>query len=876
MTAPVLLLLALATTLDLPGPPVASVRLEARAEDLARLERYLVEIKPGQPLSPITLRHVVELLHATGEFEDVVVETTPGPQGLEVLVRPVPAPLLSAIRIEGPRVLDEGRLKNVTRLRDGEPLWPDRLDRAGRDAALALVEDGYLEAQVRVEAVRHEHGADAVFHVQPGPQARVREARAEGIPPHLVRAFRLPLAPRPGRPFERRRAEASAERLRKQLVKLGYWRAVVSLEVAYDPSRAQADILFRVDAGLPVQLEFRGQKLPARLRGELAKLVREGGAKGDALDAADERLEAFLQARGHREPRVDHHEEAGPTRLKIAYDIVSGPEARVASLRVADAPEEGLGVSLATRVDAPLLDDRLAADGRSLTRALEDRGYADANVEAEVADGGGALPVVFRVKAGVQTKVAAVAVDSPVSLPADIAARELRTRAGQAYRVRDLARDRDGLIASYRDAGYPQVEVTPDIVMSPDRLQATVRFRVLPGARIEVDHVVLAGLHRTREAVLRRELRLAEGEPLGLSRVLDSQRRLGGLGLFQRISVTEMDPEAEGKRSVVVAVEEAPLTNLGYGLGYAEDDQLRFSVDLTRRNLFGMDRSLSTFARVSFKSSRLLATYREPYLLGRKQELLFTAFREEAERPYFNFVRYGATLQTARNLSPSWKLIARYTYQLTDTFNIQNPSQVGRDYASSTTSGPSASLVRDTRDDPLDPRRGHFVSADLQLSSVSLGGDSFLRAFFQGSAYQRLTAHLVLALATRVGLGRTFGRFEPLFLPEADRFYLGGAYSLRGFKLDQVRPGGGNSLLFAGTELRWDLGKYLSTVTFAETGNVYPLASDTTLSDLRYTAGVGIRYRSPLGPLRLDWAYKLNRRGDEDASEFHFAIGHAF
>lgn len=875
MTAPVLLLLTLATTLEPAGPPVASVRLDARDEYKARLGRYLEEIEPGQPLSPITLRHVVELLHATGEFEDVVVETAPGPQGLEVIVRPIPAPLLSAIRIEGPRVLDEGRLKNVTRLRDREPLWPARLDRAGRDAALALVEDGYLEAQVRVDAVRHPHGADAVFRPQPGPRARVGEARAEGIPPRLVRVLRLALAPRPGQPFARSRADASAERLQKQLAKLGYWRAVVGLEVAYDPRRAQADILFRVDAGLPVELEFRGQKLPARLRGELAKLVREGGAKGDALDAAAERLEAFLQGRGHREPRVDHHEEAGPTRLKIAYDIVSGPEARVASLRVADAPED-LGVSLATRVDAPLRDDHLAADGRSLTRALEDRGYADANVEAEVADGGGALPVVFRVKAGVQTQVAAVAVDSPVTLPADMAARELRTRAGQAYRVRDLALDRDGLIASYRDAGYPQVEVATDIAMSPDRRQATVRFRVLPGARIEVDHVVLAGLHRTREAVLRRELRLAEGEPLGLSRVLDSQRRLGSLGLFQKIGVTEMDPEAEGKRSVVVAVEEAPLTNLGYGLGYAEHDQLRFSVDLTRRNLFGMDRSLSTFARVSFKSSRLLATYREPYLLGRKQELLFTTFREEAERPYFNFVRYGATLQTARNLSPSWKLIARYTYQLTDTFNIKNPSQVGRDYASSTTSGPSGSLVRDTRDDPLDPRHGHFVSADLQLSSVSLGGDSFLKAFLQGSAYERLTAHLVLAVATRVGLGRTFGRFEPLFLPDADRFYLGGDYSLRGFKLDQVRPGGGNSLLFAGTELRWDLGKYFSTVTFAESGNVYSLVSDTTLSDLRYTAGVGIRYRSPLGPLRLDWAYKLNRRPKEKPSEFHFAIGHAF
>ncbi len=875
MTIPVLLLLTLVKSPAPAGPPVASVRLEARDEDKARLGHYLEEIEEGRPLSPIKLRHVVELLHATGEFEDVVVETTPGPQGLEVVVRPIAAPLLAAIRIEGPRVLDEGRLRTVTRLRDREPLWPDRLDLAGRDAALDLVQRGYLEAQVHPVVVRHDHGADAVFRLQPGPQVRVHQARAEGVPPRLLRTLRLSLAPRPGHPFERRRAVASAERLRKQLVKLGYWRAAVGLEVAYDPTRAQVDLLFRVDAGQPIDLVFGGVKLPRGLRGELTKLVREGRAKGDALDDAGERIEAFLQARGHRQPSVHHHEEAGPSRLKLAYDIAPGPQAQVASVRVADAPE-GLAAPPVTRADGPLRDNLLAEDARSLTRSLEDRGHAEAKVEVEVPEGGGSLPVVFRVKAGVRTEVVSVAVDSPISLPPDTAARELRTRAGHAYRVRDLASDRDGLLASYRDAGYPQVEVTPDSVMSPDRSQAAVRFRVLPGERIEVDHLVLSGLRRTRETVLRRELRLAEREPLGLSRVLESQQRLGTLGLFQKIAITEMDPEEEGKRSVVVAVEEAPLTNLGYGLGYAEQDQLRFSVDLTRRNLFGMDRSLSTFARVSFKGSRLLATYREPYLLGRKQELLLTAFREEAERPYFNFVRYGATLQTARNLSPSWKLIARYTYQLTDTFNIKNPSQVGRDYASSTTSGPSTSLVRDTRDDPLDPRRGHFVSADLQLSSVSLGGDSFFKAFLQGSAYQRLAAHLVLALATRVGLGRTFGRFEPLFLPEADRFYLGGDYSLRGFKLDQVRPGGGNGLLFAGTELRLDLGKYLSTAGFAETGNVYSLVSDTTLSDLRYTAGAGIRYRSPLGPLRLDWAYKLNRRPNEKPSEFHFAIGHAF
>ena len=135
--------------------------------------------------------------------------------------------------------------------------------------------------------------------------------------------------------------------------------------------------------------------------------------------------------------------------------------------------------------------------------------------------------------------------------------------------------------------------------------------------------------------------------------MLESQRRLAALGIFERVSVTEMDPESPERRSAAwCRVEEAPRTTVAYGIGYAERDLLRGSVEVTRRNLFGMDRSLSTFARVSFRGSRFLATYREPYLFGRRQELFVTAFREEEDRDSFDFVRYGGLVQSARGAAP--------------------------------------------------------------------------------------------------------------------------------------------------------------------------------------------------------------------------------
>lgn len=871
-----LLLLSPQTILELEGQRVASVRIEI--DDLATsgLARYL-ELSPGDPFRVEAVRHVVELLHATGRFQDVLVSAEPGPDGLAVVVRPVPAPLLSGIALHGDRVLKPGEIRSVARLRDGEPLWPERLEQASSDVRVALVDKGYLDARVAATSRWHGPGAEALFTIDAGSLARVGRARLEGVSPPLAAGLASLIAPRSGEVFKRRRTQRAAERMRSFLTKKGHWKAQVAVEEGRDPATERVDLGFRISPGPRMRVEFRGSPQPDKgMRKAVLGLLREGSVKTDALEEAAERVEDALRRRGHRAAMVSHEEEAGVEESVVVYTIDAGPIARIGSVRVASESLEGLEALLTLRPGEVLVDRLVEENVGILRRALEERGYAEGRVEAEVGEGGGVLPVVFRAREGERITVAAISIDQPTPAPTEGSLWELRLRPGRPYRLADVAADRNALIAAYRDGGYPQVEVTPEVALSEDKKTARIVLHVSPGPRVDVDHVVIAGLRRTREEVIRRELLLKEGEPLGLQKVLESQRRLSALGVFRRLSITEMDPESEGKRSLVVFAEEAPATTVAYGIGYAERDRLRGSVEVSRRNLFGMDRSLSTFARVSFTGSRLLATYREPYLFRRKQELFITAFREEEDRPFFDFVRFGGLLQTVFPLSPAWNLVLRYTYQRTDTFNIENPSQVGREFAASTLSGPSASIINDTRDDPLDPHRGHFLSADIVLSHARLGGNSFTKGFLQASTYRRLSARSVLAMGARVGLARTFGLEEPLFLPEADRFYAGGDYSLRGFSLDAVNPSGGNGLLLAGIEMRVDAGRTFSGAAFGEAGNVYSLVSEVSLRELRYTAGVGVRYRSAFGPLRLDWGYKLNRRPGESPSRIHFTVGHAF
>jgi outer membrane protein insertion porin family len=857
------------------GRPVAAVHIEAPLEEAARLQRY-VELRPGQPLEAEALRHLVELVHATGEYEDVQVEARDTPAGVEVALRPVPAPLLDQVRLEGDAVLSARELGRLARLRAREVIWPGRLAEAAAAVQAALVQRGYLDAHVSARAEGEGRRAAAVFAVQSGPRVRVRTVRVEGVEPRLQGLLRLQARPRAGEVFTRAAAAEGAERVRRALVRMGRWGARVEAVEERAAGSPDMELRLRLTSAGRARVEFTGAVLPEDLQRQVVRLLREGGLQADALEQGAERIEEALLALGHRQASVTRTQRREQGAEVVSYAVAPGPSALVGSVRVAADEAAGLEAQLTVLPGTPLVERELAEDVRRLQRALQEEGYAQAQVQVEVPEGGGALPVVFRVREGARVVVGSVRVDAPADAPAAADAPELRLRVGEPYRVRDLARDHNSVLSFWRDAGYPLVEVRPEVAFTDEGRQAQVVLRVSPGPRIVVDHVVISGMRRTSESVVRRELLLVEGDPLGLQKVLESQRRLAALGIFERVSISEMDPETPGRRSLLVAAQEAPLITVAYGVGYAERDRLRGSVEVTRRNLFGMDRTLSTFARVSFRGSRLLTTFREPYLLGRRQELFLTGFREEEDRDFFDFVRWGGIAQSARALWPGWSLIARYTYQQTHSFNIVNPDEVGREFTNSTLSGPSTSLVLDTRDDALDPRRGRFLSADLQLSHEWLGGDSFVKGFVQAAAYQPLSSRAVLALSGRLGLARTFGLAESLLLPRPDRFYAGGDYSLRGFRIDAVNPLGGNALLLGSAELRVDTGRYLSLALFTDVGNVFPLVSRLDVEGLRYTAGVGLRYKSAFGPLRVDWGYKLDRRTDESASRLHVTIGHAF
>ena len=400
-----------------------------------------------------------------------------------------------------------------------------------------------------------------------------------------------------------------------------------------------------------------------------------------------------------------------------------------------------------------------------------------------------------------------------------------------------------------------------------------------------------------------------------------------------------------------MSVEEAPATTLGYGGGFEAGTRLRRGrseggqaveriefaprgfFEIGRRNLWGKNRSADLFARVSFRPQndpnveddtsfnefRVLGTFREPRAFGTTADLLVTAFLEQSIRSSFDLRRRGLHAEWRRALGPRVAVSGGYLFDQNELFNERfNPADeplIDRLFPQIRLSAFSGTAVRDSRDDPFEPTRGTLVSVDTKTAGRRIGSEvGFAKTLMQGFLYRRVAGSrdVVFAGGIRVGLAAGFPRDavvidaagnpvtrpdgEPLTtevqdLPASERFFAGGATTVRGFALDRLGdeatidqdgfPQGGNGLIILNTELRVPLWGNVGAVAFLDAGNVYETVGDMDLGRLRGGAGFGVRYRSPIGPIRVDLGFKLDQREfpngtREGRTALHVSIGQAF
>ncbi len=910
------------------GRIVREVRLEQPDGSPPEASRELVELNPGEPYRPEAVRRSIQQLFSLGVFSDVKVEAFPaGAAGEEVGVVFRLFPRVEVVGVEfrgleNTPALEElrSRLLAESGIAAGDPLEVGALASAASRVETLLRTEGYLWARVEPEASFQSPRATVVFHVAPGDHARLSVLAIEGVPAHIAAHVRRELALAEGSPYSRRELDEKVEALSASWKELGYYAAQVGVVETPAPN-GTVELRLTPSMGPRVEIEVLGWEFSDKDRRRLVPLFTEARFTEDLVEESRANLEEHLKDEGHRDAAVAvERESVGAEDLLIfRFQIEPGASFEVAAIEIEGLPtsyESEVRSLLVTRSrrrvrSAPFQRKIWEADLKEVRTYLESKGFHRARVEGlEKTDpeGEGLLTLVLHVESGPQAKVDRVELQGASLLEPALVLEAARLEPADPFAASAVLAARERILTLYRNQGFRDAEVEARGALDERGESAVVSLLVREGERTRVDRVILAGLRVTKESAVRRLVAVKPGEPLSPAAIAETRQNLVGSGLFRSVDIEPLPPDPETLQSdVLITLVEGPRTTFAYGFGYEEQQLARAEVEVTRRNLFGRNRAVSVFTRGSFRGARFITTYRQPDFLGYQIPAFVSFFAEKEDRTSFDYNRVGVGLQLSKRLGPDQNLFFRYRFDQTKVFQLEvDIGEIDRRFRNTRISALSLASVTDRRDDPLNPGRGQFRILDVEWSANALGTEApYLKGLAQQFFYVHLPHELVAAVGLRLGVGQTYREDRDALLPIAERFFAGGATTLRGFALDEASPKrkiplpngdvvdgepiGGNILALLNLELRFPILGNLRGVVFSDNGNVYRRLEVIELLNWRYNMGFGFRYDTPLGPLRVDYGFKLDRRTvrsiecpdvlvpcKESLGRWHVSLGHAF
>jgi outer membrane protein insertion porin family len=722
------------------------------------------------------------------------------------------------------------------------------------------------------------------------------------------------------KPVSQLRVRQGLDGVRALLQKENRLEAKVALEsLTYDPAAHQAIPTMRIEVGPRIEVNTIGAKVSHSKLQRLIPIFEEHAVDHDLLVEGARNLRDYFQAQGYFDTQVEFkQQQVINDKADVDFLVNTGKRHKLVAIAITgnhyfsnDVIRERMYLQTANWLQFPhgrYSESLVRRDRESISNLYESNGFRDVKVTSHATDGylgkEDNLAVTLEIQEGPQYLVNRVQVDGVEKLDKARILAKLTSTAGQPFSEFSVAVDRDTVLAEYFQNGFPRAtfEWSSKPAAEPNRVDLV--FVVHEGGQQFVRQVLInpEGLKVTRPGMVARNLRLNPGDPLSPTAITDTQRRLYDLGVFARVDAAVENPDGETDRKYVLYnMEEAARYSMAIGVG-AELARIggcqsclgaagqsgfsgRVSLDLARNNLWGLGHSLSLRTRASTLDQRAVLSYNWPRFRSREHlSLSFTALYENsADVRTFSYTREEASTQFSQRLSKASTVFYRYTYRRVNVDQstlkitplliplLSQPVRVGI---------VSFGWILDRRDDPLDPHKGIYNTVDFGVADRIFGSQpNFVRFLVRNATYHPIGKKLVLARSTEVGDISAFHYTGDLAnaIPLAERFFGGGGSSHRGFPEEQAGPRdattglplGGTFLLFNQTELRFPLiGDNIGGVLFHDMGNIY---SDVNSFSLRqhqrdiqdfdymvHAVGFGIRYRTPVGPLRVDLGYSIN------------------
>ena len=886
----------------------------------------LVEIRTGRPLTADETGNTIRNLFATSRFSDIQIEAVPRDGNVEVVVHLVRSFRVFPLKFSRPPLPRE-EMRRAVGFSEGSVFSADQVQEGAAALKRRLEQEGYLHASITPEVSFDRRAFDAriVYRIEAGTPARVAPAFFDGdtapfTREELARHSRLD----PGDRYRESKARADATRMTEFLHKSSRLKGSVELIAAQPTDDGRLMPVYRISVGPRVVFESQGIAAK-KVEKELRALIEDETLDEDSILRYVEEKRKALQRRGYYRAKVDYAIADSPGTMTVTVTVVPGQHFEVEKIAFAgnaSVSEKQLRPLMVTRKRGlPLLrpghlvDEDLSGDASAILGYYQTHGWITAKVDTpRVTEGSrpDRLVVTLPIEEGPRAIVGRRELMGVEHVNPSAFEKSLAVRTGQPFNPNSMRSDVATIQAWYHDNGWREAAVRGDFTLSSDKTSADVVYRVDEGLRSFFGKTIVRGNVRTDIGRIRRLVAWKEGRPFSETQVLDTQRNLARAGVFRRVDIRPESPDAATQvRNVEIDLQEARPLSVLYGVGYqyavnaGENRSDPFLVaGATYNNLFGKMLSAGIEGQVAISGRfRLQLTYRDPYLFNRDLRFTGLLFATREAIQTVDIDRFALVNEVAHFFGRYLRVALRVEYQ---RIRPVHPEQLSDLEAANfprfdqpieeATVGPV--FFYDRRDDIIDPHRGYYLTGDVKRAFPVLTAEArYTKASLQ-AVYFRPLGKSVAAFAARGGGIFPYGPSD-IQVPIAERFFVGGPSSARGFETDLLGiPGqtvdydtraalhspttengscaatfpsipqydcvagprivGGNGFLAFNVELRVPIAGNFGATVFYDVAQVWKNFSDIRLrlegkDGLRQSVGAGLQYMLPIGPVRVGY-----------------------
>ena len=526
-------------------------------------------------------------------------------------------------------------------------------------------------------------------------------------------------------------------------------------------------------------------------------------------------------------------------------------------------------------------------------------GYSDVQVSYAVAsdEPSGRLTITLTLDEGRRYVVGDIRIVGIQQIPEAELRRKLTMITNSPFSQDGMRNDVVNLQSAYFALGYMTNRVEPSTVLSPTTGKVDVTYTIAEGGVTYVDEILIQGNSKTKDPVIRREIRVSPGERFDGEKLRRSKERLYNLGYFEEVSLDTAPSTDPGRRHLVVNVKEAKTGEFSFGGGFSSVDRVIGFAEITQRNfdLFrpptftGGGQELKLRGTVGTRRKDLLLSFTEPWIFGHPYLFGFDAYnrtRSRGEGYSFDLERRGGALRFGHGFAEYNRWDATYRLERTTVENVpdQASSALREETGRRTLSSLRLQLSRDTRDNRFFAHHGTYAYVAGESAGSFLGGDrDFFKVTWGASRYFEPFKDHVLELTANFGLADSFG--DSNAVPIFERFFAGGADTIRGYRERRVGPKdllsndpvGGESMVLGTVEYSIPIAAFLRAAVFYDVGNVYERFQEFAQEGFKSGVGIGVRIKTPFGPMKLDAGYPINPdRGEKQNVRFHFSASREF